>query len=118
MKFPKADQNREVAFENEAEFFRKLRAYLKFCDEPIRLPNPAGFCRFCGIRRDALSKTKEQLPLAYDLMESTFLDEALNRKVPNPASTMAFFYEQWEREGNSQKEFRIICSHDPEQDGA
>ena len=117
MKYPKTDPNRETAFENEAEFLRKLRAYLKFCDEPMRLPNPAGFCRFCGIRRDALTAAKEQLPLAYDLMESTFLDEALNRKVLNPAATMAFFYEQMEGEGRAAQRIQIICSHDPEQDG-
>ena len=54
MKYPKTDPDRPDAFESEAEFFRRLRAYLKFCDEPMRLPNAAGFCRFCGIRRDAL----------------------------------------------------------------
>ena len=118
MKYPKTDPTRTDAFESEAEFSRRLRAYLKFCDDPMRLPNSAGFCRFCGIRRDALTAMKERFPLAYDLMESTFLDEALNRKVPNPAATMAFFYEQVEKDGGAAPHFQIICAHDAEQDGA
>ena len=55
--------------------------------------------------------------MAYDLMESTFLDEALNRKVPNPAATMAFFYGQMEGERDTAPQIRILCAHDPEQDG-
>ncbi len=104
-----------AAFASEKEFLRKPKAYFKVCQEPPRLPNRAGFCRYCGIRREALQKAKEIYPLAFDLMESGFLDEALNHKVPNPAATMAFFYGQLEEaQGN---EVKILCEHDGVADG-
>ncbi len=105
----------ETAFASQGEFMRKLKAYFKFCQDPPRLPNRAGFCRFCGITREALQRAKEVYPLAFDLMESGFLDEALNHKVINPAATMAFFYGQLEEDHSA--EVRILCDHDGTADG-
>ena len=46
----------EPVFGSEAVFRRKLKAYVKYCNakETQRLPNVAGFCRFCKIRRTDL----------------------------------------------------------------
>ncbi len=107
------------AFSTEAEFWRRLRAYLKQCDaEPQRLPNVAGFCRFCRIRRADFAALKERFPLCYDVALSTFIDEALNRKALNTAATMTFLLEQLNGGEQEGAQVRILCSHDPYADGA
>ena len=109
----------ETAFCDEAEFRRRLRAYIKHCDgETQRLPNVAGFCRFCGISRSAFAASRARFPLCYDLAISTFIDEALNRKALNTAATMTFLLEQMNGVAEeSRSPFRIVCAHDGVADG-
>ena len=82
-----------IVFESEAVFKRKLKSYIKHCNKDEknrRLPNAAGFCRFCSISREGFAKLKTVYPLLYDVALSTFLDEALNHKMVNSATTMSF----------------------------
>ncbi len=113
-------EEKKSCFCSEAEFSRKLRAYIKYCDgEPQRLPNVAGFCRFCKITREDFAQTKQVYPLCYDVALSTFIDEALNRKALNTAATMTFLLEQLSTPQESAKgQIRILCAHDPYEDGA
>ncbi len=106
-------------FRTEAELERKLRAYLKFCQkEPERLPNVAGFCRFCKIRRADFLALKGIYPVAFDVAQSTFTDEALNHKAPNAAATMSFLIDQIHIQGDDAPRLQIICAQDLEKDGA
>ncbi len=112
-------QTQECVFRTEAELERKLRAYLKFCaKEPERLPNVAGFCRFCKIRRADFLALKGIYPVAFDVAQSTFTDEALNHKAPNAAATMSFLIDQIHIQGDDAPRLQIICSQDLEKDGA
>ncbi len=89
----------KTVFESEAVFRRKLKGYIKHCnktgedEKARRLPNAAGFCRFCGISREGFAKLRRAYPLMYDIAQSTFLDEALNTKMSNSAANMSFLAE-------------------------
>ena len=112
-------------FPSESAFKRKLKQYVRYCSEDNnkRLPNAAGFCRFCGIRRSEYAALRHVYPLMYDIAESTFIDEALNTKVVNSGATMSFIHEfnasvtQPEREQRGESELRIILEHDGIEDG-
>lgn len=111
-------------FESESVFRRKLKSYIKHCnatgeDEKYRrLPNAAGFCRFCGISREGFAKLKTVYPLMFDIAQSTFLDEALNTKMSNSATTMSFLADFNRRVGEESEEdcaedtIRIITCHE------
>ncbi len=112
----------EPVFGSEAVFRRKLKAYVKYCNakETQRLPNVAGFCRFCKIRRTDFASLRTVYPLYYDLAQSTFMDEALNKKAPNASATMAFLLERVcaVEEQDTDGTLKILCEHDPIADGA
>ncbi len=88
-----------AVFATEAVFRRKLKSYIKHCtkqgedEKARRLPNAAGFCRFCQISRESFAGLKVSYPLMYDIAQSTFLDEALNTKMSNSAANMSFLAE-------------------------
>jgi len=113
---------KKIVFESEAIFRRKLKSYVKFCSEDEhsrRLPNAAGFCRYCGIRRKDYAALKDVYPLMYDIAESTFIDEALNTKVVNSGAIMNFVHEfnaSVTRPEENSGEFRLVCEHDYEVD--
>ena len=115
--------NTAPAFESEAVFKRKLKSYIKHCnksgedEKKSRLPNAAGFCRFCSIPREGFARLKDVYPLMYDIAQSTFLDEALNTKMSNSAANMTFLADFNRRVGEAQDEnacdtVRIITCHD------
>ncbi len=109
-----------AVFENEAVFRRKLKSYIKHCnnDKARRLPNAAGFCRFCSIARSDFAHLRVTFPLMFDIAQSTFIDEALNTKFPNSAANMSFITDinnSISDEGSDT--VRIICEHDPSCDG-
>jgi len=113
-----------TVFENESVFRRKLKAYIKYCtkEDAKRLPNVAGFCRFCGIKRSDYAKLREVYPLAYDIAESTFIDEALNTKVLNSGAIMSFISEFNtsvcnSAESSQKSKIEVVCSHDSFGDG-
>jgi|GEM_PF-2187842 len=119
-------ENAAHIFANEAVFRRKLKQYVRYCGEDEsnkRLPNAAGFCRFCNIRRSDYAALREVFPLMYDIAESTFIDEALNTKVVNSGAIMTFIHEfnasvtQPEAEVRAENQLRIVLEHDGEQDG-
>ena len=112
-----------AVFETEAVFRRKLKGYIKHCnkqgedEKTRRLPNAAGFCRFCGISREGFAKLREVYPLMYDIAQSTFLDEALNTKMVNSATVMTFLADFNSRVGEVSDEgegdaIRLITSHE------
>ncbi len=113
-----------TVFETEAVFRRKLKSYIKHCnkqgedEKSRRLPNAAGFCRFCGISREGFAKLKEVYPLMFDIAQSTFLDEALNTKMSNSAANMSFLAEFNRSVGELQEDLpagdtvRIVTCHD------
>ena len=107
-------------FENEGVFKRKLKNYVKKCSDENnrRLPNAAGFCRFAGIKREDFYNLSRCYPLVFDIAQSTFLDEALNTKLPNSAAYMSFiagFNDSVGKEGASSS-VRVILEHDPDCD--
>ncbi len=111
--------NRTV-FENEAVFRRKLKSYIKHCsdEKARRLPNAAGFCRFCLISRNDFANLKTQFPLMFDIAQSTFIDEALNTKFPNSAANMSFITDfNSSMSGERGDTVKIICEHDISEDG-
>ncbi len=115
------NNNFKPVFESEAVFRRKLKNYVKRCSDENnrRLPNAAGFCRFAGIKREDFYNLSKSYPLIFDIAQSTFLDEALNTKLPNSAAYMSFiagFNDSVGRE-NDASEVRVILEHDPEADG-
>ena len=112
-----------AVFETEAVFRRKLKGYIKHCnkvneeEKNRRLPNAAGFCRFCGISREGFAKLKTVYPLMYDIAQSTFLDEALNTKMSNSAANMSFLAQFNRSLGEEEPELvgdtvRLITCHD------
>ncbi len=109
-----------AVFESEAVFRRKLKSYIKHCsdEKARRLPNAAGFCRFCSISRHDFARLKEAFPLMFDIAQSTFIDEALNTKFPNSAANMSFITDFNNAiSGESRDTVRIVCEHDPSCDG-
>jgi hypothetical protein len=111
---------KNAVFENEAVFRRKLKSYIKHCtnDKARRLPNAAGFCRFCSISRSDFAQLRVSFPLMFDIAQSTFIDEALNTKFPNSAANMSFITDfNNSMSGEGKDTVRIICQHDPSCDG-
>lgn len=53
------------------------------------LPNPAGFCRFYGISRDAYGRLESEFPTEVGRMRAVFEDEALNSEL---SATVLGFY--------------------------
>lgn len=109
-----------AVFESEAVFRRKLKSYIKHCsnEKARRLPNAAGFCRFCSISRNDFAKLRATFPLMFDIAQSTFIDEALNTKFPNSAANMSFITDfNNSISGEGKDTVRIICEHDPSSDG-
>ena len=108
-------------FESEAVFRRKLKGYVKRCGDENnrRLPNAAGFCRFAGITRADFFKLSKAYPLIFDIAQSTFLDEALNTKIPNSAAYMSFIagFNDSIGKGDESGTVRVILEHDPDGDG-
>ena len=47
-----------------------------------RLPNPAGFCRFLSLERDAYAALEREFPTEVGRMRAVFEDEALNSGLP------------------------------------
>ena len=109
-----------AVFESEAVFRRKLKSYIKHCtnEKARRLPNAAGFCRFCSISRSDFAQLRIAFPLMFDIAQSTFIDEALNTKFPNSAANMSFITDfNNSISGEGKDTVRIICEHDPSSDG-
>lgn len=79
-------------FRREADYEKKLQAYLSFCEtaSPPRLPNVAGFCRFARIGRKEYALAAERFPRMTDIAELSFIDEAYNNKLPNSGATLGF----------------------------
>lgn len=116
------EEKQTAVFESDAVFRRKLKSYIKHCnidEKNRRLPNAAGFCRFCGISRDDFARLGRVYPLMFDIAQSTFIDEALNTKMSNSAANMSFIADFNRSLCGSKDEdaLRIICEHDSHADG-
>ena len=97
-------------FRSAAAFRKRREAYLAYCAEKKRIPNPAGFCAFAGITRAAFARLAIAFPLQYDLTCSAFLDEALNTKCANSGAVMQFLTGMTADRADPRDEpFRLVC---------
>lgn len=109
---------RRAAVRSKLRFHESYEAYLTMCTQNRRLPNAAGFCRYAKIKREELFALRECYPLEYDLLESAFIDEALNMKAPNSGTTMSYLRSLTSPEcGETGDGVTVFCEHDGEADG-
>jgi len=103
-------------FKSEKFFRTKLDDYLYHCkDEKIKkLPNVAGFCSYCKIKRSDFLELEKQFPMQFDITMSTFTDEAINTKSPNTGATIEYITNIVDRNHNAE----VVCEHNPYEDGA
>ena len=88
-----------------------------------RLPNPAGFCRFLGLERNAFRKLESEFPKEIGRMRAVFEDEALNADLP--ATVLSFYLKYLFGEdesgggeaGETGGEIRVVFAHDILEDG-
>ena len=100
MKSMNKDRSSKVKspFGSESAFRRKYLAYLDMCSGviegevkgPKRIANTAGFCAWCGITGDEFRELKNRFPRAYDIMQSHFIDAAVNSKLPNTGPVLDY----------------------------
>ena len=85
-----------VPFKNESAYIRHLRSYLDYCGgegdsrRPVRIVNAAGFCAFCRITTAEFRMLKGLYPRTYDIMQSNFIDAAVNNKLYNSGPVMDY----------------------------
>lgn len=81
---------REVPFvESEKKSVRSVQSDTKTAKTGKRLPNPAGFCRFLDLEREAYERLEAEFPVEVGRMRAIFEDEALNAALP--ASVLGFY---------------------------
>ena len=88
-----------------------------------RIPNPAGFCRFLELERDAYKRLEAEFPTEAGRMRAVFEDEALNAEMP--ASVLGFYLkyllteeaETIPTEGREGGEVIVAFQHDILADG-
>ncbi len=119
------ENEKKPIFKSEKIFKRKLNSYFAFCrnDTKERIPNIAGFCRFCEISREDYAALCEFFPKQYDVAESAFIDEALNfGQKPINSSVLSFVLNEVNRPIENPKSegggMLIVCEHDAYADGA
>ncbi|MCL2518454.1 MAG: hypothetical protein FWF15_07835 [Oscillospiraceae bacterium] len=103
-------------FKNEKGFRIKFEDYLSQCknENCKKLPNIAGFCAYCKITRAEFLKLGKYFPTQYDIMMSTFTDEAVNTKSPNTGATIEYLKNLIDMNQNAD----ILCGHNFHEDGA
>lgn len=114
------NQNIKPLFRSSKAFERKFKEYIRYCksDGVNRLPNTAGFCCYCNIKRSDFLKMKNLYPLEFDVAMSTLLDESLNTKVTNTSATIGYIHNEINGYiDNSDGDVEIICEHDSFEDG-
>ncbi len=79
--------------ESEAELLAACGAYFDDCREKGLVATAAGFRFSLGMTSWEMDELAGRFPRAKDLMRARFIDEAVNRKAPNTASTMACLLE-------------------------
>lgn len=86
-----------------------------------RLPNPAGFCRFLELDRDAFGQLEAEFPVEIGRMRAVFEDEALNSELS--PSVLGFYLklllgEQGDEEGaEGDGHLTVTFEHDILTDG-
>ena len=86
----------------------------------VRLPNPAGFCRFLALERSAFGRLESEFPTEIGQIRAVFEDEALNSDLS--ASVLGFYLKYLvgteEREGEGESgEILVAFEHDILADG-
>ena len=92
-------------------------------ERTVRLPNPAGFCRFLELERDAYARLEAEFPTEVGRMRAIFEDEALNSALP--ASVLGIYLksvfsgdeEDAEDGGKEGGEITVTFAHDILADG-
>lgn len=77
-------------FKDSNEFYNTFIEYIEDCKIREKLPNIAGFCRWCNINRDTYYAQKEYYSDTFKNIEEILEDEALNNKFTN--DTLKIFY--------------------------
>ena len=88
----------------------------------LRLPNPAGFCRFLELDRDAFMRLEEKFPTEIGRMRAVFEDEALNSGLS--ATVLGFYLKDLlgaiprdTEEGTEGGDITVCFAHDILKDG-
>lgn len=83
----KVDKRR--IFKTSEDFINKFEEYVNYTLGKERLPNVAGFARYCKINRDTFYDQKEYLPEAFGYIDTILEDEAINGRTND---TFKIFY--------------------------
>jgi len=87
-----------LPFRTENAFKRKFLNYIEMCSaaeesdgkHQKRIANSAGFCAYCSITGDEFRQLKAAYPRAFDIMQSHFIDAAVNNKLLNSGPVMDY----------------------------
>ena len=79
----------ERNFKTAEDFINKFEEYVAFTLGKERLPNVAGFARYCKINRDTFYNQKEFYPEAFNYIDTILEDEAINGRTND---TFKIFY--------------------------
>ena len=102
-----------VPFKNESAYIRHFRSYLDYCEggedsrRAARIVNAAGFCAFCRITTDEFRMLKRLYPRSYDIMQSNFIDAAVNNKLYNSGPVMDYLLNSINRMEDGEAAFTV-----------
>lgn len=77
-------------FKDADEFYKTFIEYIEDCSIREKLPNVAGFCRWCHMNRDTYYAQKDYYSDTFKEIEEILEDEAINNKFTN--DTLKIFY--------------------------
>jgi hypothetical protein len=77
-------------FKTEAEFVKKFKDYLKYCEKNEDMPNIAGFCVYAKIAKNSYYSQKKIYPDGFSQVEDMLENAVINAKKVSPA--MKKFY--------------------------
>lgn len=108
-----ARENR-VPFKNENAYIRHFRSYLNYCEggedgrRSGRIVNSAGFCAFCRITTAEFRMLRQLYPRTYDIMQSYFIDAAVNNKLYNSGPVMDYLLNSINRMDDGGTEYAVM----------
>ncbi|MBO4355964.1 MAG: hypothetical protein J5850_03840 [Clostridia bacterium] len=109
---------KKTKIKNEKQLFGLLDSYIDYCRnaENRRVVSSAGFCRFCMITRSEYSALAKTMPRGFDILQSVFIDEALNGKISNNAAVISWLTSYNSGDTGNGGEFNINVSFEGEND--
>ena len=82
-----------------------------------RIANSAGFCAYCSITGDEFRQLKAAYPRAFDIMQSHFIDAAVNNKLLNSGPVMDYLLNSINLLGRDSDEANISVVLDESLEG-